>query len=107
MDLKNAEATLVEVAALEVIRQLDQLKQKKWGRKRPAIRTHRLIKKKGIVATIEQTVKKTKIAGNFVLLRANGQMTWEDVVVRHPQCFTAKAVERSRRRLAEPVVNEA
>jgi hypothetical protein len=61
-----------------------------------------MIERRGIIAAVEQVVSRSdESMGYEALVKAGMQdKAFEAVVVRHPEAFSARTVERARERLA-------
>ena len=99
------EHSLQAVYAYERVMTLDR------GRKTRATRHWRMIDKVGIIATMESIVKSpTQSAGYQALVKMGMQdMSFEAVVLRHPDVFSAEAVAQSKQSLdslTAPAVND-
>jgi hypothetical protein len=75
----------------------------KHGKRLKAAYTWRKIKKDGIIKAVEHVVSQRLDPGGYKTIREMGlkDLTFEAVVLRHPTVFSAKAVERSKKRLEE------
>ena len=73
------------------------------GRRVKASRTWQMIKRRGIIAAIEQAVDRPDGTAGFTALQQVGleNFAFEAVILRHPSLFSESAVERSRQRMAQ------
>jgi hypothetical protein len=96
-------ATEAEQHALEAVYAYERVLFLERGKKIRATHTWQMFKKLGIVPAVETIVKTpTAKAGYDALLKMGMQdWTFEAVVLRHPDVFSADAVERSKQRLDE------
>jgi hypothetical protein len=93
----------VEREALRVIYAYEEILFKKHGRKVRANYTWRMVKDHGIIGAVERAVNRpTDASGYLALVEMNMQdIAFEAVVLRHPDHFSAEAVQRSAQRLKE------
>ncbi|WP_312226603.1 hypothetical protein [Stutzerimonas nitrititolerans] len=75
----------------------------KHGRRVKASRTWQMIKRRGIIAAIEQAVDRPDGTAGFSALQNVGleNYAFEAVILRHMSLFSESAVERSRQRMAQ------
>ena len=68
-----------------------------------ASRTWQMIKRHGIIGAAERAVNRPTETSGYRALVEMGleEYAFEAVILRHPQIFSAEAVERSRQRLSE------
>ena len=94
-------ASAPEREALEAVYAYERALSAKNGRKTRASRTWPMIRKHGILRTIEKTVDRADDPLGYRLLeQLNLQdLAFEAIVLRHPEAFSEAAVERSRERL--------
>jgi len=93
----------VEREALEAIYAYEKALSEKRGKNVRASRTWQMIKRHGIIGTIERAVNRQVDAAGYKTLVAMGMQdfAFEAVVCRHPEVFTPEAVKRSQDRLNE------
>ena len=94
--------TEAERDAWEVLYAYERVLSTKRGRATRASRTRPMIARYGIIETVERIVtRRTESTGYAALVEMGMEdMTAEAVVLRHPTAFSAKAIERSKERLA-------
>ena len=75
----------------------------KHGKRIRASRTWQMIKRRGIIAAVEQAVDRPDGTAGFSALKDAGleKFAFEVVIARHPSLFSQSAVDRSRQRLAQ------
>lgn len=97
---KRGVTAAAEREALEAVYAYEAVKTTK-GRKFQASRTWQMIDRHGIVKAVERTVCRAKETAGYEALAAAGmaRFAFEAVVLRHPEVFSAEAVERSTKRL--------
>jgi hypothetical protein len=63
-----------------------------------------MIKRHGIIGAVERAVNRPTETSGYRALVDMGleQYAFEAVILRHPQVFSAEAVEHSRQRISEP-----
>ena len=93
----------VEREALEAVYAYERVLSQKRGKKIRASRTWQMIKRHGIVGAVERAVSRSDDpAGSTALVEMGMQdLSFEAVVVRHPEVFSREAVSRSTDRLRE------
>lgn len=93
----------VEVEAYEAIFALEEILYQKHGKKIAASRTWPMVRKYGIIKTIERLVMKKADSYGYRVLVDMGMKDrcFESIVLRHPDVFDVKAVARARERLRE------
>ena len=93
----------VEREALQAVCAYEEVLSKKNGKRTAASRTWQMIKRRGIIGAIERAVnRQTDASGYLALAEMKMQdITFEAVVLRHPDHFSAEAVERSAERLKD------
>lgn len=94
---KHGAQTSTERECLEAIYALQDVRGQR------ANRTWEAIKRHGIIGTVERIVTRPQVSEGFKMLEEAGLKSYafENVVLRHPESFSAEAVEISRQRLAE------
>lgn len=104
----HSPATDAEREALEAVYAYEAILSAKRGKKTSASRTWPIIKQHGVIGAVERVVnrKDAPIAYRDIVEGGLGHYSFESVILRHPDLFTAEAVERSRERVAEtPAAN--
>ncbi len=93
--------TAVEREAYEAVYAYEEAATKLNGRTTRASRTWPVIAKKGVIAAIEGIVTRKKETPAYRKLAEMGMedMSFEAVVLRHPEAFTEKAIAASAARL--------
>ncbi|GGZ72100.1 hypothetical protein GCM10008101_27920 [Lysobacter xinjiangensis] len=96
-------ASVAEKECLEAIYAYEDILSEKHGRRVRASRTWQMIKRRGIIAAIEQAVDRSDGTAGFTALKEVGldNYAFEAVILRHPQLFSDSAVDRSRKRMAQ------
>jgi hypothetical protein len=92
-----------ERECLEAIYAYEHILTKRAHRTIKAARTWQMIKRYGIIGAVERAVNRPTNASGYVALVEMGleQFAFEAVILRHPQVFSAEAVEHSRQRMAQ------
>ena len=92
-----------ERECIEAIYAYEEILFKKHGKRIRASRTWQMIKKRGIIAAIEQAVDRPDGTAGFTALQEVGleNFAFEAVILRHPTHFSQGAIERSRVRMAQ------
>lgn len=95
--------SIAERECLEAIYAYEEILSEKHGRRVRASRTWQMIKRRGIIAAIEQAVDRPDGTAGFTALKEVGldNYAFEAVILRHPQLFSDSAVDRSRKRMAQ------
>ncbi|HEU4929214.1 MAG TPA: hypothetical protein VFU38_05240 [Candidatus Krumholzibacteria bacterium] len=93
--------TEAEEHSLQAVYAYERVMTLERGRKTRATRQWQMIAKLGIIAAMESIVKNpTESAGYQALVKMGMQdMSFEAVVLRHPDVFSAEAVAQSKRSL--------
>ena len=96
-------ASDAERECLEAIYAYEEILFAKHSKRIRASRTWQMIKRRGIIAAIEQAVDRPDGTVGFVALQEVGldNYAFEAVILRHPTHFSDGAVERSRLRMAQ------
>lgn len=96
-------ASDAERECLEAIYAYEEILFDKHGKRVKASRTWQMIKRRGIIAAIEQAVDRPEGTAAFAALKNAGleSFAFEAVILRHPSFFSEAAVERSRQRMAQ------
>lgn len=94
-------STTAEREALEAVYAYERVLSETRGKKVRASRTWQMIERHGIIAAVELVVSRPANSTGYVALVNMGMqdMAFEAVVLRHPDLFSAEAVERSKQRL--------
>lgn len=97
-------STVAEREALEAVYAYERVLFSKRGRKIRASRTWQMIERRGIIPAIEQVVTRSSESTGYTALVQMGMQdkSFEAVVLRHPEVFSAEAVRRSKERLDQP-----
>ena len=92
-----------ERECLEAIYAYEEILFLKHGRRVKASRTWQMIKRRGIIAAIEQAVDRSDGTAGFSALKEVGleNFAFEAVILRHSSLFSESAVDRSRDRMAQ------
>ena len=92
-----------ERECLEAIYAYEEILFVKHGKRTRASRTWQMIKRRGIIAAIEQAVDRPDGTAGFTALKEVGldNYAFEAVILRHPSLFSESAVDRSRQRMAQ------
>jgi hypothetical protein len=92
-----------ERECLEAIYAYEEILFDKHGKRVKASRTWQMIKRRGIIAAIEQAVDRPDGTAGFTALKNVGleNFAFEAVILRHSTLFSDSAVERSRQRMAQ------
>ena len=92
-----------ERECLEAIYAYEEILFSKYGRRVKASRTWQMIKRRGIIAAIEQAVDRSDGTAGFSALKVVGleNFAFEAVILRHSSLFSDSAVARSRDRMAQ------
>ena len=92
-----------ERECLEAIYAYEEILFSKHGKRVKASRTWQMIKRRGIIAAIEQAVDRSDGTAGFSALKEVGleNFAFEAVILRHSSLFSASAVDRSRDRMAQ------
>jgi predicted acetyltransferase len=101
--LKYDAKTEAEQDALRAIYAFEEVRSKETGRKARASRTWQSINRNGIIATVEKTISKRKVTDGYAALVEAGleDFTFEAVVLRHPETFSAETIRIAEERLKE------
>ncbi|MBF6568061.1 MAG: hypothetical protein IVW54_04195 [Candidatus Binataceae bacterium] len=95
--------SVAEREALAAVYAYERVLSQSAGKKIRATRTWQMIKRRGLIPAVEHVVSQRKETKGYVALVEMGMedMAFEAVVLRHPEVFSAEAVERSKVRLHE------
>jgi hypothetical protein len=101
--LKYGATTEAERDALQAVYAFEEVRSQETGKKARASRTWQSIERNGILATVESIVsRKTATPGYDALVEAGMEdFTFEAVVLRHKEAFSAEAVAQAEARLRE------
>lgn len=93
--------TDAERKAVEALCAYERTLYEKHGRHTRASRTRKMFEERGIIPAVEQLVtRRTETTGyRAVIEMGMPEMTFEAVVLRYPDLFSAEAVGRSKKRL--------
>lgn len=93
--------TDAELEALTAVLAYEEVLFVKHGRRVGASYTWRMIRNKGIIRAVESAVKKSHDPAGYALLQQMGlqHLSFESVVVRHPESFSAEALAIAQKRL--------
>ena len=96
-------ANEVEVELLKALYAYEEVLSEKNKRKTSASRTWQMIKRHGLIHAAEKAVdRKIEPAGYKVLVEMGmHDLTFEAVIVKHPEYFNNNAVSRAKERLRE------
>jgi hypothetical protein len=100
---KHKATTAAEKEALQAIYAYEELLTNKNGRRTRATRTWQMIDRHGILKAVERAVNRSVEPQGYTMLKEMGleEYAFEAVILRHPEVFSAKAIEVSRERLSE------
>ncbi len=95
--------SLVELELLKALYAYEEVLSEKNKRRTSASRTWQMIKRHGIIAAAERAVNRKIEPAGYKLLVAMGlhDLTFEAVIVRHPEKFSQEVVSRAKERLDE------
>ena len=93
--------TQAEKEALQAVYAYEELLTKKNGRRTRANRTWQIINRHGIIESVERAVKRPTVTQGYTMLVEMGlqEHAFEAVILRHPEVFSAEAVQVSKERL--------
>jgi len=94
--------TAAERECLEAVYAYERVLSERRRRRTPASRTWQMIKRHGIIGAAERAVTRPIETSGYRALVEMGleQYAFEAVILRHPEVFSAEAVEHSRSRLS-------
>ena len=106
VELKAAQygaATVAEQEAVQAVYAYERVLSAKRGKAVRASRTWQMIKRYGIIPSVERVVtRKDETTGYKTLVEMGlSDFAFEAVVCRHPDVFSAEALQRSKQRLKE------
>jgi len=92
-----------ENEAIQAIYAYEEILTKKNGKRTRASRTWQMIKRHGIIESVERAVnRRTETQGYTALVEMGLEdFAFEAVILRHPEVFSEEAVEKSRQRMGE------
>ena len=95
--------TPAENEALQAVHAYEEVLSLNNGKRSRASRVWQLVKRHGIIEALERTLKRDGGAEEYAVLNGLGieDFIYEAVVVRHPDVFSAEAVEKSKQNLAD------
>ena len=104
VELRAAEhgtTSTAEREALEAVYAYERVLSQKRGKKIRASRTWQMIERHGIVGAVERAVSRSDDPAGYMTLVEMGMqdLSFEAVVVRHPEVFSREAVTHSADRL--------
>jgi len=90
-----------EREALEAVYAYERVLSQKRGKKIRASRTWQMIERHGLVGAVERAVSRRDDPSGYLALAEMGMqdLSFEAVVVRHPEVFSKEAISRSTDRL--------
>jgi hypothetical protein len=101
----RASKSAVEIEILKVLYEYEELvlKKRNKGRNVRAIYTWRMFDKHGIIKAVERLMRTKKRQSGLSGLTEMGlqDLTFEAVVMRHPESFAKDVVQRAKERLQE------
>ena len=100
---KHGAQTVAEREALRAVYAYEACLTKKNGRKTRASRTWPMIEKHGIIEAVERAVNRKAETQGYSILTEMGMQdfAFEHVVLRYPELFSQKAIERSKERVEQ------
>lgn len=92
-----------ELEALQAVYAYEEVLRARKGKRTPATRTWQMIKRHGIIGTVERAVnRKNETTGYTALVEMGMQdFAFEAVVVRYPNLFSPETVARAKARVEE------
>lgn len=93
--------SIAEKECLQAIYAYEEVISRKNGRRTSASRTWQMIKRHGILEAAERAVNRDRETSGYTALIEMGlqDYAFEAVILRHPDAFSAAAVDRSRKRM--------
>lgn len=100
---KHNAKTAAEKEALQAVYAYEEVLSAKRGRKTKASRTWQMIKNHGIIGAVERAVNRRDVTQGFTTLIEMGMQdfAFEHVVLRYPDLFSQKAIDRSKERVEQ------
>lgn len=94
---------LIEKELLKAIYAYEDILSKKNNRKTYASRTWQMVKRHGIIGAAERAVNRNVDARGYKMLVEMGMqhLTFETIIAKHPEYFSAEAVRKANKRLEE------
>lgn len=94
---------LIEKELLKAIYAYEDILSKKNNRKTYASRTLQMVKRHGIIGAAERAVNRNVDAQGYKMLVEMGMqhLTFETIIAKHPEYFSAEAVRKANKRLEE------
>ena len=95
--------TPAEDEAVQAVHAYEEVLSLNNGKRSRASRVWQLVKRHGIIEAVERTINRDSGAEEYAVLNDLGieDFIYEAVVIRHPDVFSAEAVEKSQQHLAE------
>jgi hypothetical protein len=95
--------TEAETEALRAVHAYEQTLFEKHGKHIRASYTWRMIREHGVIEAVERAVKKPTETQGFRMLdeMGLGRFSFEAVILRHPEAFSAAAVATAEKRMTE------
>lgn len=92
-----------ENEAIQAIYAYEEVLTKKNGKRTRASRTWQMIKRRGIIESVERAVNRKSVTQGYTTLVEMGleNFAFEAVILRHPGLFSDEAVSISRQRLSQ------
>ena len=92
-----------ENEAIQAVYAYEEVLSKKNGKRTRASRTWQMIKRRGIIESVERAVNRESVTQGYTLLAEMGleNFAFEAVILRHPELFSDEAIAKSRQRLSE------
>ena len=92
-----------ETEALQAVYAYEEVLSKKNGKRTRASRTWQMIKRRGIIESVERAVNRKSVTQGYTLLAEMGleEFAFEAVILRHPELFSDEAIAVSAQRLSE------
>lgn len=93
----------IEKELLKAIYAYEDILSKKNNRKTYASRTWQMVKRHGIIGAAERAVNRNVDAQGYKMLVEMGMqhLTFETIIAKHPEYFSAEAVRKANKRLDE------
>ena len=91
-----------ENEAIQAVYAYEEVLSKKNGKRTRASRTWQMIKRRGIIESVERAVNRESVTQGYTLLAEMGleNFAFEAVILRHPELFSDEAISKSRQRLS-------
>jgi len=92
-----------ENEAIQAVYAYEEVLSKKNGKRTRASRTWQMIKRHGIIESVERAVNRESVTQGYTLLAEMGleNFAFEAVILRHPELFSDEAIAKSKQRLSE------